>query len=90
MRVERGNGLLKIGGRFELRRFEFDSPRFVIEMDAENLGRVAGWQISRLGFRDLPSVAEAKPVSFDLHPLGLTLMEDAAPLFSRSGKYTHY
>jgi len=78
--VERADRLLEEGGRDEFRGLELDPPRLVVEMNAENLGRLARREVGRLFLGHRASVHQAQVRSVDRHPLRPSLVQDAAPL----------
>src|SRR5208282_2061318 len=90
MRVERGDGLLEISRGLELRRFELDAAGLVVEVDTQNLGRIARRQVGRLCVGDSAAVAEDQAIAVGAHPLRLTLMQYSPPFFSRTVKQIHW
>src|SRR5581483_67557 len=89
MGIECGERLLEVGRGFDLRGAELDPPRFVVEMDAQDLGGLARWQVGRLGFRHNAPVADQEAIAGGSDPFGLTLMQDSSPFHSWSVENAH-
>src|SRR5580693_8290779 len=90
MRIQRCDRFLEVGRSLEHWSFELDAPRIVVQMDTENLGRVAWRQVRRLRIGDVATIAKQKAITFGTHPLRLSLVQDSPPFLSRAVKYTHW
>ena len=89
MGIERRQWLLEVGWRDERRRLELDTAGVVVQMNADDLGRIARRQINRLGIWHQTPVAKPQPVAFRPHPFRRSLMQDAPPLIARAIQHRH-
>src|SRR4030095_1324745 len=86
---ERGGRFLEIGWGFDLRGAKLDPPRFVIQMDAQDLARIARCQVRCFRLSNPPTVAEQQCVSFRPDPFRLSFVQNPAPFRSWPVEYTH-
>ncbi len=86
MGIERRQRLLEVGRRGEGLGPELDSTAVVVEMDAQDLGRVTGRHVTGTSLVEAPTVVEQQfgSVVGDRHPLRRTAVEDATDFPSRT------
>ena len=78
MAVERGQRLLEVRRRYQLRRLELDAPRLVVQMDADDLRRIARRQIHRIGISHGAAVTQTQQFTVGAHPRRRALMTGCA------------
>src|ERR1700733_964152 len=80
---------LEVCRRGQWWRMEFDAARFIIQMNADDLGRVAWRQIDSIAVANRSSVAQPEHFAFGLDPLRRAFEQNAAPFFARACQDGH-
>src|SRR5262249_54214619 len=89
MGIQRRRGFLEVGRRLERWRLELDAARLVVQMDADDLRRIARRQVDRGRFLHAPAVPEHQLVAVRRDPAGHALVVDAPELPTRTVEHAH-